>query len=164
MKPALLAALTLLFLSSCTTTYPYLVTTDRCNCETFVYHDGMGRFDIEVSAQYHVSDRISSTVNLVFRNRSRDTLSLRQAFLKGSSTNIAYQFNDRPQPMPYVGIRPGGEYAMTLEGSDTQPDRDPWLKIAGEQVVLEIRGMLLGTKPLPPVVLTLIPFNPKLAR
>lgn len=163
MKPALLAVMAVLSFSSCSTSYPYLVTTDGCNCEMFLYKDARGRFEIEVTARYEVTDRINSTIELHYRNRSRDSLSLRQAFLKGASMNISYQFNDRFQPMPFVAIPPGGVYEMTLQGSDPQPGDDPWLKIAGEKIVLEIRGMLLGLKPLSPVVLTFIPYNPKLS-
>jgi len=163
MKPALIVVLSTVMISSCTTSYPYLITTDGCNCETFLYRDERGRFEIEVTARYEVSDRINSTIDLRYRNRSRDSLSLRQAFLKGTSTNISYQFNDRFQPMPFVAIPPGGVYSMTLQGNDPQPGENPWLKIAGEKIVIEIRGMLLGFKPLNPVVLTFIPYNPKLS-
>lgn len=151
-----------MLLSSCTASYPYLVATDNCNCERFVYHDSGGRFEIEASAHYQVTDRITSTIELVFRNRSRDTLSLRQAFLKGTSTNVQYQFNDKFQPMPFAIVPPGGNYTVTLTGSDTQVSDDPWLKIAGEKVDIEMRGLLLGFTPVPPILLTLVPFNPKL--
>jgi hypothetical protein len=157
--PYILAAV---LFSSCTTSYPYLITTDNCNCERFVYHDDNGRFEIEASARYEVTDRITSTIDMEFRNRSRDTLSLRQAFLKGTSSNVQYQFNDKFQPMPFVIIPPGGRYTLTLVGSDTQIVDDPWLKIAGEKIDIEMRGLLLGLKQVPPIQLTLIPYNPKL--
>jgi hypothetical protein len=161
-KSAIPIVIAAVLLSSCTTSYPYLITTDNCNCESFVYHDGDGRFEIEASARYEVTDRITSTIELVFRNRSRDTLSLRQAFLKGSSANVRYQFNGKYQPMPFVIVPPGGKYTLTLAGSDTQLIDDPWLKIAGERIDIEMRGLLLGFKPVPPIQLTLVPYNPKL--
>jgi hypothetical protein len=163
MKPSLLAVIAAILFSSCTSTYPYLVTTDECNCESFRFKDERGRFEIDVSARYVISDRINTTIEFVFRNLGRDTLSLRQAYLKGTSLNVHYQFNDRFQPMPFVAVPPGVTYMMTLQGSDTQATENPWLKIAGEKIVLEIKGLLLGFRPLAPVVLTLKPYNPKLA-
>jgi len=149
--------------SSCTSSYPYLVVTDNCNCERFTFRDERGRFEIDVSARYEVKERITSTIELVFHNKSRDTLSLRQASIKGTSTNIQYSSNGRFQPMPFVQIAPGSNYEMTFSGSDSQRSDDPWLKIAGERVVLEIRGLLLGGKTVAPLQLTLVPHNPKIA-
>ncbi|MDP2883861.1 MAG: hypothetical protein Q8P51_02420 [Ignavibacteria bacterium] len=163
MKPALLALIAAVVFSSCTSTYPYLVTTDECNCEAFSFKDERGRFKIDVAGRYVITDRINSTIEFVFRNQSRDSLSLRQAYLKGTSLNVRYQFNDRFQPMPFVAVPPGGTYTMTLQGSDTESTENPWLKIAGEKIVIEIKGMLLGLRPLAPIVLTLKPYNPKLA-
>jgi hypothetical protein len=163
MKPAPLAVIAVILFSSCTSTYPYLVTTDECNCETFSFRDERGRFEIDVSARYVITDRINSTIEFVFRNQSRDSLILRQAYLKGTSLNVRYQFNDRFQPMPFVAVPPGGTYAMTLQGSDTEATENPWLKIAGERIVIEIKGMLLGRRPLAPILLSMKPYNPKLA-
>ena len=163
MKQALLVVLAAVMVSSCSSTYPYLVTTDECNCETFRFKDERGRFEIDVSARYVITDRINSSIEFVFRNQSRDSLSLRQAYLKGTSLNVHYPFNDRFQPMPFVAVPPGGTYTMTLQGSDTETSENPWLKIAGERIVVEMKGMLLGLRPLAPIVLTLKPYNPKLA-
>ncbi len=149
-------------LSSCTASYPYMVTTNNCNCEHFLYRGGKGQFEIEASARYEVADRVTSTIEIVFRNRSRDTLSLRQAFLKGTSANIHYQFNGRFQPMPYAVVPPRKSYTVIITGSDTESTENPWLKIAGEKVDIEITGLLLGFRPVPPVNLTLVPYNPKL--
>jgi hypothetical protein len=149
--------------SSCTSSYPYLIVTDNCNCERFTYREEGGRFEIDVSARYEVKERITSTIELVFRNKSRDTLSFRQASIKGTSANIQYLSNGRFQPMPFVQIVPGNNYEMTFSGSDTRLSGDPWLKIAGEKVVLEIRGLLLGGKTVMPIQLTLVPLNPKIA-
>lgn len=151
-----------LVVSSCTSSYPYLVATDNCNCERFTYQEERGRFEIDVSARYEIKDRITSTIELVFRNKSREALSLRQAYIKGTSSNMQYPFNDRFQPMPFVQIAPGGNYTMTFSGSDSQSSDDPWLKIAGEKVVLEIRGLSLGGKTVLPIQLTLIPYNPRI--
>ena len=125
MKPALLAVIAVVLFSSCSSTYPYLVTTDECNCESFSFKDERGRFEIDVSARYVITDRINSTIEFVYRNQSRDSLSLRQAYLKGTSLNVRYPFNDRFQPMPFVAVPPGGTYTMTLQGSDTEATENP---------------------------------------
>ena len=151
-----------LLLSSCRSSYPYLVVTDNCNCERFTYRDERGRFEIDVAARYEVKDRIISTIELEFRNKSRMALSLRQAYIKGTSSNIQYPFNDRFQPMPYVLIPAGGHYSMTFTGADAQGTDNPWLKVAGEKIVLEIRGLTVGGKTILPIVLTLVPYNPKI--
>jgi hypothetical protein len=161
-KLSVLSVVAAALFSSCTTSYPYLITTNNCNCERFVYRDERGRFEIEISASYEVRDRISSTIGIDFHNESGDSLSLRQAYLKGTSTNVGYQFNGQFLPMPYVLIPPKGTYSMTLQGSDTQAEENPWLKIAGERVVIEIKGMLLRDEPIPPIVVTLVPYNPRL--
>lgn len=52
---------------------------------------------------------------------------------------------------------------MVMEGSDTEIVADPWHKIAGEQVTIELRGLMTGLRRVDPVVITLIPRNPKLS-
>ena len=163
MKPWLFAVGLLLMLAACTSSYPYLVSNDDCNCERYTYRDERGKFEIEVTARYEVTDRIASTIEIIFRNGSNESLSLRQAYIKGTSKNVQYPYNDRFQPMPFVVVPPGGMYTMTLSGSDTQASENPWLKIAGERVVLEMRGLLLGGRSLLPILITLVPRNPKIS-
>lgn len=151
-----------LVLSSCTSTYPYLVTTDGCNCERYTVTDQRWKFEIEFSAFYRVTDHVESTINIIFYNRGEDTLSLRQAYIRGTSSNVRYQFNDIFQPMPFVAIPPGERYRMALQGNDTESVEEPWYKIAGERVTVEIRGILYGLSVVPPIVVTFVPFNPKL--
>jgi hypothetical protein len=159
----LLSALVLpLVLTACSSSYPYRITSDDCNCERFIYRGEQRRFEIEVSARYVVTDRISSEIELIFRNHDRESMSLRQAYIKGTSANVRYQNNDRFQPLPYVIVPPQGAYSMTLRGSDVEASENPWLKIAGEKIVLELRGLLLGAEPMGPIIITLVPYNPKL--
>jgi hypothetical protein len=162
MKSAWVGTAAMLVLSSCTSTYPYRITTDGCNCERYIYKDEARGFEVEFTATYQVTDRVESTIKIVFRNYGRDTLSLRQASIKGTSANVRYQFNDRFQPMPYVAIPPGQSYAVTLHGSDTEVVEEPWHKIAGERVTIEIGGVLFGQAVVNPILVTLIPLNPKL--
>lgn len=150
-------------LISCTSSYPYLVLTEDCNCERYVYRDPQHKLHVEVSGIYRVSDRVFSSIAISFSNQGGDTLSLRQAYLKGTSENVHYQFNGRFQPMPYDLVLPGQTVTVTLEGTDTDDVEEPWHKIAGERVTLEIRGLLLGQEFLAPILVTLVPANPKLS-
>lgn len=150
-------------LAACSSTHPYLVTTENCFCEEFTYRDERANFTVEVTARYEVRERVTSIVELTFRNMGRDTLDLRQAFVKGTAKNVRYQFNNRFQPLPYVAVPPGESYSMVMEGSDTEIVADPWHKIAGEHVTIELRGLMTGLRRVDPVVLTLIPRNPKLS-
>ncbi len=162
---ALLPSLLVLFtlLSGCSRTYPYLFQPDTCNCEVYTYNDPQNRLEIEFRAEYGVDERISTRVEIEFRNESRDTLSLQQATIKGTSRNIRYQYNDRAVPLPYAVIAPRGRYTVLFEGSDTEVVENPWHKIAGERTVLEIDGLMLGGRLLPPIRVELVPVNPKLS-
>jgi uncharacterized protein YcfL len=163
MRTWLFLLVTSLLLISCTSSYPYLVLTENCNCERYVHRDPEHKLEVEVSGTYRVSDRVFSSITISFSNQSRDTLSLQQAYLKGTSENVHYQFNGRFQPMPYVLVPPGTSYALLLEGVDTDDIQEPWHKIAGERVTLEMRGLLLGQEVLGPILITLVPTNPKLS-
>ncbi len=147
---------------SCRSTYPYLVTTENCNCERYVFKDRKHNVEIEVEATYHVGERVTSTVEITFHNQSKTTLSLQQAHVKGTSTNVRYQFNDRYQPLPYVILASGKSYTMLFEGSDTELIDEPWHKIAGERITLELKGLMMGLEVLNPIIITMIPVNPKL--
>lgn len=150
-----------LFLAACSSTHPYLVTNENCFCEEYTYRDEQAKFSVDVKAVYEVGDQVTSIVELRFRNHAGDTLDLRQTFIRGTSKNVRYQFNDRFQPLPHVAVPPGRSYTMVMQGSDTEVVAEPWHKIAGEQVTIELRGMLVGGKPVNPVVLIMIPRNPK---
>ncbi|MEX2090091.1 MAG: hypothetical protein WEB62_09970 [Bacteroidota bacterium] len=148
-------------LAACTSSNPYLVTTENCFCEEFTYRDERANFTVEVKATYEVHERVTSVVELKFGNGGKDTLDLRQGFIKGTAKNVRYQFNDRFQPLPHVVVPPGTSYTMVMQGSDTELVAEPWHKIAGEQVTIELRGIQMGSKPVNPVVITMIPRNPK---
>ncbi|MBI3586463.1 MAG: hypothetical protein HY088_04985 [Ignavibacteriales bacterium] len=151
-----------LLIVSCRSTYPYLVTSENCNCESYVFKDGKHNIEIEIRATYHVGERVTSTVQITFRNKNKTALSLQQAYIKGTSTNVRYQFNDRYQPLPYVTIAPGTSYTILFEGSDTELVDEPWHKIAGEHITLELKGLMMGLQVVHPIVITMIPVNPKL--
>ena len=148
-------------LSACTRSYPYLVTNDDCNCHEYIYRDDLRKIKITMRASYKVAERINSTIEMTFENESTDTLDLGQAYVKGTSENVRYQYNGKSLPLPFVRIEPGDSYFMTLSGADTEIVDDPWLKIAGERITVEIIRLVLGNKMLPPIVIKLVPVNPK---
>ena len=148
-------------LSACTKFYPYLVTNEDCNCQVYTYRDDLRKFKITMSASYKVSERINSTIEMTFENESTDTLDLGQAYVKGTSENVRYQYNGKSLPLPHVRIEPGDSYLMVLRGADTEIVDDPWRKIAGERITVEITRMVLGDKVVPSIVIKLVPVNPK---
>ena len=152
-----------LILSGCSYTYPYRILSDRCNCEIYTYRNPRYNIEIEFRASYKLKDRVTSSVEIQFRNSSRDTLSLKQAYLTGTSRNVRYQYNGRPRPLPFEVIPPGSTFTVAFEGSDTEVVENPWLKIAGERVTLEIKGLILGGKFLPAISVEMMPVNPKLS-
>lgn len=163
MKNILVIFFIALLCSGCTHTYPYLVLSDHCNCEIYTYRNTRDKIEIEFRASYTLSERVTSSVQLLFRNNSDDTLSLRQAYLTGTSRNVRYQYNGKRRPLPYELIPPHSSYSLAFEGTDTEAVENPWLKIVGERVVLEVTGLILGEKFLPPVSVELMPVNPKLS-
>ena len=150
-------------LSGCSRSYSYLFLTDNCQCKEYTYRDLERRFTVVFKAEYEVDERVVTTVKIEFQNDSPDTLSLRQGFVKGTSRNIKYQYNDKWVPLPYEAIAPGGSFTVTFQGGDSEMVSDPWLKIAGERTVLELRGLVLGEQPLEPIRVELMPVNPKLS-
>jgi hypothetical protein len=152
----------LMLLNACQTSYPYLVLNDNCRCEQFTHKDAVSGIAVEIKARYRVKDAIISHIEITITNPTADTLDLRQGFIKGTSRNVKYAANDRFLPLAHVVILPSREYSFSLEGEDTDASGDPWLKIAGEQITIEIRKMFLGGKEVRPVVFTLVPHNPKL--
>ena len=135
-----------IFWAGCSNSYPYLFLTDNCRCETYAYRDAQRQFEILFKAEYTVDERVVTTVEIEFRNNSKDTLSLQQGFIKGTSRNISYQYNSKWVPLPYEVIPPQESFTAIFRGGDTQVVPDPWQKIAGERTVLEIKGLLLGKK------------------
>ncbi|MBI4429231.1 MAG: hypothetical protein HY562_08935 [Ignavibacteriales bacterium] len=155
------AACVVFVISACSPTYPYLVTNDTCHCEEYTYHDRSRKIKVTIRASYKVTERIHSTIELTFRNGGTDTLDLGQAYVRGTSENVRYQYNGKSLPLPYVQIEPGDEYTITLGGSDTEVVEDPWRRIAGERVIIEIMKLRTGNITVPNVVFVLVPVNPK---
>ncbi len=149
------------FLASCTQSYPYLVKNDNCNCKEYTYRDVRHRFAITCEARYKVTDRIETTISLNFENNSSDTLDLRLASFNVKSENVHYEYNDKFLSLPYVVVVPGDSYEVALHGKDTSSDEHPWYRIAGEQITVTIQRLVIGNINLDPIVMTMVPVNPK---
>lgn len=102
-------------------------------------------------------------MEIEFQHGSRDTLSLEQAFVIGTSRNIRYQNNGRAVPLPFVRIPPRESYLVIFEGADTDEAENPWLKIAGKRTTMEIRGLMLRKEEISPLKVERVPVNPKLS-
>jgi hypothetical protein len=150
-----------LLLSSCTQSYVYLIKNDNCNCKHYTYRDTQHHFAITYEAQYKVTDRIETTISLDFENNSTDTLDLRLASVSVQSENVHYEYNNKFLSLPYVVVLPGDSYEMTLSGRDINAEEHPWYHIAGEQVTITIQRLVIGNVNLDPIIVTMIPVNPK---
>ncbi len=150
-----------LLLSSCNQSYIYLIKNDNCNCRKYTYRDVQHHFTIICEAQYKVTDRIETTISLDFENNSNDTLDLRLASVSVKSENVHYEYNGKFLSLPYIVVLPGDSYEMTLNGRDTNAEEHPWYRIAGEQITVTIQRLVIGNVNLDPIVVTMIPVNPK---
>jgi hypothetical protein len=154
-------------LAGCASTrefYPYRVTTGNCLCERFETRDSRFPVAYEFSASYRVDEVIATQIVVDMVNESQDTLDLSLAFVKVASRNISYVYNDKFLPIQIPYVLPGGRRRLTLVGEAVKREvvSDPWLKIAGEELVVTLKGMRLRERTLSPQVVTFVPFNPKL--
>ena len=142
---------------------PYSVTTRGCLCERFEVKDEDVPVRYEFSAWYRVDETITTRITVDISNNSRDTLDLSLAYIKVSSRNVPYTHNDRFIPVQLQQVLPGEKRILTLNGeSIKRGDDDPWLKIAGEEVVVTLKGMRMRLRTLKSVIVTFVPKNPKL--
>lgn len=104
---------------------------------------------------------VTTTISVYFINLSDDTLFLDPGVVKISSRNITYLYNDKFIPLPHLIIPPSRSDSVVMTGADMSQN-DDWNKIAGEQLVVTLKGIRLGLTPLPQQSVTFIPENPKL--
>jgi len=158
----LISALTVLA-AGCTGGYPYYVVNDGCRCEHYTVTDAANRIVYSLAASYSVNGEIRTQVDVTIANNGRDTLDLSLAYVKVSSKNVPYRYNDRFLPINITHVAPAREEHLTLTGESVNMDvRDPWLKIAGEELVVTLKGMRINGREIPARVITFIPLNPKL--
>jgi len=159
-------AIALSLIEGCTVTQPgyiYRVTTDNCNCDEYHVTDKEHRIEYRFSASYKMDHGIITTVNIEFFNNSRDTLFLDQGMVRISSKNIAYRYNNKFIPLPFITIPPGDHDHVDMTGTDVA-QTDDWHKIAGEQLSVTLRSIRHGNGILPERTVVFVPVNPKIGQ
>lgn len=141
---------------------PYNVTTRNCSCERFEVKDADVPVSYVFSAWYRVDDAITTRIVVDITNQSQDTLDLSLANVKVSSRNVPYTYNDKFIPVQIHHVLPGEKRSLTFHGESVKRDGDPWLKIAGEELVVTLKGMRMRLRTLNSLVVTFVPQNPKL--
>lgn len=144
-------------------TYPYRAVTDDCMCERFRARDKSAGVEYVFTARYAVDDVINTRIAVEVWNRGRDTVDLSLAHVKVTSRNVAYRFNDRYLPVTVQAVPPGAHRTLTLVGEGPEADDDQlWFNIAGEEIVVTLKGVRLHGRELKTQVVHFIPHNPKL--
>jgi len=143
------------------TEYLYRISTDGCNCTEFHLRNESAGITYVFRGTYRMDHGVMTNVEVEFQNRSRDTLFLDPGAVRITSRNIQYRYNDKFIPLPELIILPSHSDVVHLNGSDPSQTND-WNKIAGEQLMVTLRGILLGRKELQEQTVTFVPENPKL--
>jgi hypothetical protein len=142
--------------------YPYHAMNDNCSCELFTTVDPKVPVRYEFSATYKVEKTIITEIKVVVHNGTSDTLDTSSGAIRVSSRNIQYRYNNKFVPVTVTAVPPHDERTLTLEGSGTgESASDPWLPIAGEQMVLTLKGLRLHGKDLATQTIQFVPSNPK---
>lgn len=139
--------------------YPYRAISNDCNCEEYSVRDGA--IEYLFHARYKMDDGIATEIDITFINGTGEVLSLDLGAARVTSSNVAYQYNDKFLPLPILQIGSHGSDSIRLLGKDLSEHND-WLKIAGERLTVTLKGIRLGSHELPPQTVTFIPQNPKL--
>ena len=165
MKDGVVAFL-MLVVAGCGTSvdvYPYRVLNDDCSCEQFRVADKRMSVTYTFSAVYSLDSAMKTKITVSVQNDDPDTLDLSLAYVKIVSRNIPYRYNDKFLPVTITSIPPGEQRTLSLAGEvDHLQQSDPWLAIAGEKLVVTLKGMRIKGKPLAMQTIQFIPKNPKL--
>jgi hypothetical protein len=165
MKDGVVAFL-MLVVAGCGTSvdvYPYRVLNDDCSCEQFRVADKRMSVTYTFSAVYSLDSAMKTKITVSVQNNDPDTLDLSLAYVKIVSRNIPYRYNGRFLPVTATSIPPGDQRTISLAGEvDHLQQSDPWLAIAGEKLVVTLKGMRIKGKPLAMQTIQFIPKNPKL--
>ena len=143
-------------------TYEYYATNDSCNCEAYTARDAAQKISYTFKATYSVNPGIATLIEIEFHNNSGETLHLDPGAVQISSRNVEYEYNGKFLPLPQLDISAHRSDHITLTGKDIRVSDNEWNKIAGEQLVISIRGMRLGGNELAAQSVTFIPKNPKM--
>jgi hypothetical protein len=163
LKGILVTAASML-LAGCAATrvYDFLVTNGECNCSKYTVRDNENRITYEFTATYSLDNSMLTTITMKVVNGSRKVLSFDLARVRVSSERFEYQYNNKFVPFNPLKINPGEENEIVLVGQAEVKEADEWLRIAGEKMVVTIRGIRLEDKEVQIEDLQFVPVNPKL--
>jgi hypothetical protein len=163
LKGILLTAV-LMLLAGCAIThaYDFLVTNRDCNCSKYTVKDKDNRITYEFTATYSLDNNMLTTITMKVVNGSRKVLSFDLARVRVSSERFEYRYNNKFVPFNPLKIGPGEEKEIVLVGRAEVKESDEWLRIAGEKMVVTIRGIRLGDNEVHIEDLEFVPVNPKL--
>jgi hypothetical protein len=148
--------------NGCASRYPFILMVEDHVVRSQTIEDTVNKVFYHYDASYTVKSKVASRIILVVTNHSRGILSLGSGRIRIASRNIDYEMNERFLPLPAIEIEPYGKYELTFSGSGRKTVDEPWQLIAGEQMMLTLRGLLLDGKEIPGHSIRLIPVNPKL--
>lgn len=161
------ACLWVMILAGCGTSrgpYPYLIVNDNCNCQFYRLLDEKVNVTYSFNAAYSMNGSVSTRITMLIQNNNADTLDLSVAYVRVSSRNIPYRYNGKSLPVTVANIPPGQQRTLTLMGEVEEPgESDPWLAIAGEELVVTIEGVRIGERQIAAQTVQFVPHNPKLS-
>ncbi len=141
---------------------PYNILNDSCMCEEYTAKDPKLPVTYKFTAHYEVKDRVTTRIELTLENNGNDTLRTSMGYVRVTSRNVAYQYNDKFVPLPMEPIPPHDKRTLTLAGTAVKSNNeDPWVDMAGEQLVVTVKGLRLGKRRLAEQNVTFIPQNPR---
>jgi hypothetical protein len=162
-KVIFLSAIVSTLLAGCAPhTYNFLVTNRDCNCSTYTVKDKENRIMYVFTATYSLDDNMLTTITMRVMNGSDKVLSFNLARVRVASERFDYRYNNKFVPFNPLTVGSGKEQEIQLVGQAEVKDSDEWLRIAGEKMVVTIRGIRLGDKELQIEDLEFVPVNPKL--
>jgi len=142
-------------------TYPYRAMNNNCSCEHFTTADPKVRVHYDFSATYKVDEKITTQISVVVHNQTADTLDMSLGAFRVSSRNVQYRYNNKFVPVTITAVPPHDERTLTLVGSAvTQGTGNPWLPIAGEEMVLTLKGLRIRGRELAAQTIQFVPANP----
>ena len=144
--------------------YPYFATNDDCSCEMYRVIDAQSGISYSFAATYSLHEVMNTRITVSIQNTGPDTLDLSLAYIKITSRNFPYQYNDKFLPVAVPDVPPGDVRTLHLDGEvDMSAMPDPWIAIAGEECVVTLKGMQVHEKQVPARVVHFVPKNPKLS-
>jgi len=141
----------------------YLITTQNCRCERYSVKDPAMPVHFDFTASYDIDEDFVTRIGHIVRNEGKDSVSFSNAYVQVASRNVPYQYNRRFVPLTSETVSPRDERTITLVGRAAPKTSDPWLAVAGEELVVTIKGISYGGRTLAQQAVTFVPRNPKLA-